>query len=241
MSLIKINYHQIVGENVNSPFSEDKIGFEPELLVNTVSRKSVYWDCPAWKHKASRTFIIRSPVNMTLNVVHANNGNVATLTSPNLTQWQFDEFCSPTFVNDWCTLEKTTIQLSVPRFLFWTKQKNIWVETRPHFNTIAKNNLTALPAWFNLSAWNRAVGFAFDVVDDKKPIIIKRGDPLMEVCFYSDNLDSGILLKKSQPPQELITGMDKRGLIKEYLRGYAKYFMFKKQESKCPFHHLWKK
>lgn len=239
MSLIKINYQQIDGTNTNSPFSE--VGFDPELVVNSASKNSVYWKCPAWKHKASRTFLIRSPVTMTLGVVPPNNGEGPALTSPNLTQWQFDQYLGPTFISDWCTPERTTLQLGVPRFIFWTEQKNIWVETRPHFNTAIKNNLTSIPAWFNLSAWPRAVGFACDIIDPSKPVIIRRGDPLMEICFYSNNLDSGVLLKKKQPSEELLDDMDRKGSIKEYIRGISKNYIFKKQESKCPFSHLWKK
>ena len=236
MSLIKVNYHQLIGSELDTPFSLEGVGFEPELLLNTVSRDSVYYNCPAWKHKASRTFLIKSPVDIVLTVDMENQ----TLNSPNLTQWQFDEYCNPTFLNNWCSEEKVTIQLTVPRFMFWTEQKNIWVETRPHFNTTIKNNLTSLPAWFNLSAWTRPVGMAFDIIDPSKPVVIRRGDPVMEVCFYSKNLDSGVLLKKSYPSKEVRNDMDKKSQLKEYIRGISKHFMFKEQKSKCPFEFMWK-
>lgn len=236
MSLIKINYHQLVGSEIDTPFSEDEFGFEPEMVLNTVSKKSVYWQCPAWNHKASRRFLIKSPVDITLTVDLENE----VLNSPNLTQWQFDNYCSPTFLNNWCSEEKVTIQLTIPRFMFWTEQKNIWVETRPYFNTVIKNNLTSLSAWYNLSSWTRPVGTAFDVIDPSKPVIIRRGDPLMEVCFYSKHLNSGILLKKSYPPKKVIDGMDKKSELKEHIRGLSKRFMFIEQKSKCPFEFMWK-
>ena len=236
MSLIKINYHQTLGEKIDSCFSLDGVGFEPELLLNTVSKDSVYWECPAWKHKASRTFLIKSPVDMTFTIDVENQ----TLGSTNLNQQQFDEYCGPTFMTNWCSKEKVTIQLSTPRFLFWTNQKNIWVETRPHFNTVVKNNLTSFSAWFNLSSWTRQISFAFDVVDPSKPIVIKRGDPLFEVCFYSKNLDSGVLLKKSYPPKEVIDKVSKISHVKSYIRNLSKHLMFKEQKSKCPFEFLWK-
>jgi len=237
MSNIKINYHQLVGPDVDSPFSLDGVGFEPELMLNNVSKESVYWRCPAWKHKASRTFILRSPVDLTLTVDLENK----TLNSPNVTQWQFDKYCNPTFLNNWCSEEKVTIQLTIPRFMFWTNHKNVWIESRPHFSTPIRNNLTAIPGWYNLSSWTRPLGAAFDVIDPSKPIIINRGDPLLEVCFYSKNLNDGIILKKSYPSKNVKDKMDKISLIKEYVRGVSNTLMFKEQKSKCPFDFMWKK
>ena len=236
MSLVKINYHQVIGQNIDSCFSLDGVGFEPELLLNTASKSSIYWECPAWKHKASRTFLIKSPVDMTF-IVDVKNQR---LSSPNLNQEQFDKYCATTFTGNWCTEEKVTIQLDIPRFLFWTKQKNVWVETRPHFNTVVKNNLTSISAWFNLSSWTRPVSCAFDVIDPSKPVVIKRGDPLFEVCFYSKNLDSGVLLKKSYPPKETVDMMYKLTDIKGHINNLSKRLMFKEQKSKCPFHFMWK-
>ena len=236
MSLIKINYHQTIGDEIDTCVSLDGVGFEPESVFNTTSKDSVYWICPAWKHKANRTFLIKSPVDMTFTVDIQNQR----LNSPNLTQVQFDEYCGPTFMENWCTEEKVTIQLSIPRFVFWTNQKNIWVEIRPHFNTAVKNNLTSISAWFNLSSWVRPISFAFDVVDPSKPIVIKRGDPLFEICFYSKNLDSGVLLKKSYPPEKVLYRMGQLSQVKEFVRNLSGNFLFKEQKSKCPFHFMWK-
>ena len=239
MSLIKINYYQFIGEELDSGvscLSLDGVGFEPESVFSATPKDSAYWNCPAWRHKSNRTFLIKSPIDMTLIVDVKNQ----TLKAPYLDQKTFDKYCSSTFVPNWCSEEKVTIQLNVPRFLFWTKQKNIWIETRPYFNTGIKNNLTSMPAWFNLSSWTRPISTAFDVVDPSKPIIIKRGDPLFEVCFYSKNLDSGVLLKKSYPPKEVIDKVSKISHVKSYIRNLSKHLMFKEQKSKCPFEFLWK-
>ena len=236
MSIIKINYHQLIGDDLTSPFSLDGVGFEPELVYNSVSKNVIYQKCPAWKHKSTRTFLIKSPVDIDLYVDFENQR----LYSENLNQYQFDQYCQPTFLDGWCTTEKTTIQLSIPRFIFWTKQKNIWIETRPHFNTVLKNNLTAISGWFNLSSWTRPIGVDFEVVDIVKPIIIKRGDPLIEISFFSKNLDDGVLLKKSFPSQKLIEQIDKQDNVKKYIKDYSNSFMFKNKKSKCPFEFLWK-
>ena len=236
MSLLKINYHQYCNVNINSPFSIDGVGFEPELILNTYPKNLVYSECPSWKHKASRTFLIRSPVNIGL-FVDVENENI----SSNLDEWHFDQYISKTFEQEeWSTSERKTIQLSVPRFLFWTNHKNVWVEVRPHYRTAIDNNFIAINAWFNMSSWVRPVHCAFDIIDTSKNVTIRRGDPLMEVCFYSDNLDSGILLKKSEPPDDILKRIEQNATLKDHIKKFSNNLIFKQQKSKCPFHHLWK-
>jgi hypothetical protein len=237
MSNIKINYHQFhIQEYKKSPFSLDGVGFEPEMVYNSKLKNFVYSQCPAWKHKSSRTFSIRSPVDIQLVVDVQKQGMYST----NLGSEGLNLYCSGTFIPDWCTPEKTTIQLSIPRILFWTNDKNVWIESRPHYETTFKNNLTSVPGWYNMSNWIRPIGTAFDVIDPSKPITISRGDILYEVCFYSKNLDDGIILKKSDPPQKLIDKMDQMSEVKRHIKNLSRNFLFKNKQSKCPFHFMWK-
>jgi hypothetical protein len=237
MSNIKIYYHQFhIQEYEKSPFSLDGVGFDPEMVYNSSFKNSVYFECPAWKHKATRTFLIRSPVDIHLVVDNQKQGMYST----NLDNKKLNLYCSGTFVPGWCTPEKTTIQLSIPRILFWTKNKNIWVESKAHPLTSVKNNLICVPGWYNMSNWIRPISASFDVVDPNKPIIINRGDVLFEVSFYSKNLDDGIILKKDIPPKKLIDKMDQMSEVKRHIRNFSRKFLFKNKESKCPFHFMWK-
>jgi len=234
MSNIKINYHQFhVQEYLKSPFSLDGVGYEPEMAY-VKHDNSTYYECPAWKHKQTRTFLIRSPIDVEL-VLDRKIGN---LYSTNLNSDLFNTYCSSTFVPGWFDGERCTIQLSVPRFIFWTNEKNIWIESKPHYLTSVKNNLSSIPAWFNMSNWIRPVGTAFNIIDLDKPVSIKRGDVLYEVCFYSKNLDNGILLQKKSPPNELLNSMDKMVDLKKYLPMLSNKFIFKNKSSKCPFNFL---
>jgi len=236
MSLVKIYYSQGIKDNFNTPFSLDGVGFEPESLFESSLKSSIYYECPAWRHKTTRTFLIKSPVDIKFTVdVNRNK-----LICDNLTKFQFDEFFGDSFIGNWCTEDKTTIQLAAPRFLFWTKSNNVWIESRPHPETAVKNNLIAIPGWFNLSNWGRPLNAAFDVVDLTKPVIINRGDPLFQVCFYPKDLNSGIKLIKKNPTQDVIDTMFKVLDLKQYISKISHRFLFKNKESKCPFHFMWK-
>lgn len=247
MSNIKINYIQFHNNDYKgSPFIRSEIGYNLESFydykiknLDTNERKSSYYRCPSWKHKASRTFIVKSPIDIILNI----NTDKEELYSPNLTQEQFDDYCSPTFMSDnWCTDNRVTIQLSVPRFIFWTNKKNIWIESRPFFNTSTLNNLTSIPGWFKISDWNRPISTSFDVVDLKKPVIIKRGDPLFEICFYSKNLDDGIILtRKNYIPEEIVNNVNKTISVKKYFPNFIGKYLFKYENVECPFKFLWER
>jgi hypothetical protein len=250
MSNIKINYIQFHNTDYNgSPFIRNEIGYDLESLydykiknLNAEERNSNYYRCPSWKHKATRIFIVKSPIDITLHV----DIDKQELHSPNLNQEQFDDYCTPTFMSDnWCKNDRVTIQLSVPRFIFWTNKRNIWIESRPFFKTSLQNNLTSIPGWFKISDWNRPIATSFDIVDLEKPVIIKRGDPLFEISFYSRNLDDGIILnRKKSIPDEIVNNVNKTLSVKKYFPKFIGKYLFKEEkedEVKCPFNFLWKK
>jgi len=135
----------------------------------------------------------------------------------------------------------STLQLELPRFLFWTKHKNVWIECKPHPLTAIKNNLVCISGWWNLSQWSRPTSFAFDIVDSSKPVVINRGDAIQQVCFYTNNLNDTFKLIKQQPPKDLIKRTVKNLKVKNYIAKYANHLIFQKQESKCPFSFLFDK
>jgi len=237
MSNIKINYHQYHStEVIKSPFSLDEIGFEPQRAYSKYDEYSLYSECPAWKHKMNRTFYIRSPVDIDIVI----DRKMGAIYSTNVEPQVFNQYCAGTFVPGWMNENNITIQLSIPRFMFWTKHKNIWIESKPHYLTSVKNNFTSIPAWYNMSNWHRPLGTSFNVIDINKPVSIKRGDVLYEVCFYSKNLDDGILLKKSPPEEKIFNKMYMMIDLKHHIRRVSSKYIFKNKDSKCPFHFMWK-
>jgi hypothetical protein len=237
MKTLEIFWHQYDSSNyLTSPLSLDGLGFPPEPLMKTANKNALYYECPAWKHKAQRTFIIRSPVDIRLEI------DYPTVVAPDLHPKQFEDWISGSFHNEnWYSEELITLQFTIPSLLFWTKQKNVWLEMRSHPQTSLKNNFTLVTGWWCVSNWNRPVSFALDVVDEKKPIIIKRGDPIYEVCFYSNNLDDKIKLTKKIPERNFLDEVQKRLTAKKYVKHLFDKYIFQKQtSSKCPFSFLWK-
>ena len=245
MKTHKIYYHEYSGDGgddlLYSPFSVEGVGFG---LINEYSispKDAIYSQCPAWKHRTTRLFTVKSPVDIDCIVDRENEY----INSAGLTQEQFDQWFSPTFADsNWCSPEKTTIQLTIPRFIFWTESKNIWIEQRPHPLTTLNNNFITVGGWFNVSSWCRPTSFAFDIVNPDLPMIIKRGDPVSQFAFYSPNLDDGYILQRAEPPEDVIKRVTRTsGTVNTFNRNIPRDILnkiFRKEESKCPFHHLWK-
>lgn len=238
MSLVKIYYNQFHGNNMyGSPFSLDGVGYNIESKYSLDNHSETYKDCPVWKHKSTRTFLVRSPVNISFEV----DKKTETLECFDIEESLFEEYFFSTINGEnWINPKGITIQLTIPRFLFWTKSKNVWIEQRPYYLTSLKNNLVCVGGWFNLSSWTRSISFAFDIVDHTKPVVINKGDILYEVCFYPENLNDGILLKKEEIPKNIFDENNRRTSLKKYKTNLTKYLPFKNQTKKCPFKFMWK-
>ena len=183
--------------------------------------------CPVHNHKQSRTFVATSPIDFSLSVDRGNNK--ISCSRPELLEYDNDHIQSP----------KPVIQLVFPKFLFYTEEDNIWFEFNDHPMTALKNNFIAISGWFNLSNWSRTSSTAITLVDEKRCVIIKKGDPLFRVSFYPPNLDDSIILKKETNTEVVRQWVDAHSKKSEEDWRH-RLFSKTKTESKCPFSFLFK-
>ena len=183
--------------------------------------------CPVHNHKQSRTFVATSPIDFSLSIDRSNNK--ISCSRPELLEYDNDHINSP----------KPVFQLVFPKFLFYTEDDNIWFEFNDHPMTALKNNFIAIGGWFNLSNWSRASSTAITLVNEKKSVIIKKGDPLFRVSFYPPNLDDSIILKK-ETNTEVINQWVEAHEKKTEEDWRHRLFSKTKTESKCPFSFLFK-
>ena len=183
--------------------------------------------CPVHNHKQSRTFVATSPIDFTLSIDRSNNK--ISCSRPELLEYDDEHIQSP----------KPVIQLVFPKFLFYTEEDNIWFEFNDHPMTALKNNFIAIGGWFNLSNWSRASSTAITLVNEKKSVIIEKGDPLFRVSFYPPNLDDSIILKK-ETNTEVVNQWVEAHEKKTEEDWRPRLFSKTKTESKCPFSFLFK-
>lgn len=148
-----------------------------------------YANCPVFNHKSNRTFVGLSPIDFNLKVdgyeIESDDNSMV--------------FCPP----DHLESPLPVVQLGFPKFLFWTEEPNIWWEYKDHPMTSLNNNFVGVGGWFNLSEWPRIISNSFTVIDPKKPVIIKKDDPLFRLCFYPPDLNLGIILEKITNPEKI--------------------------------------
>ena len=183
--------------------------------------------CPVYNHKQSRTFVATSPIDFSLSIDRSNNK--ISCSRPELLEYDDDHINSP----------KPVFQLVFPKFLFYTEDDNIWFEFNDHPMTALNNNFIAISGWFNLSNWSRASSTAITLVDEKRCVIIKKGDPLFRVSFYPPNLDDSIILKKETNTEVVRQWVDAHSKKSEE-DWRPRLFSKTKTESKCPFSFLFK-
>ena len=183
--------------------------------------------CPVHNHKQSRTFVATSPIDFSLSIDRSNNK--ISCSRPELLEYDDEHINSP----------KPVMQLMFPKFLFYTEEDNIWFEFNDHPMTALKNNFIAISGWFNLSNWSRASSTAITLVDEKRCVIIEKGDPLFRVSFYPPNLDDSIVLKKEINTEVVNQWVEAHSKVTEE-DWRPRLFSKTKTESKCPFSFLFK-
>ena len=183
--------------------------------------------CPVHNHKQSRTFVATSPIDFSLSIDRSNNK--ISCSRPELLEYDDEHINSP----------KPVMQLMFPKFLFYTEDDNVWFEFNDHPMTALNNNFIAISGWFNLSNWSRASSTAITLVDEKRCVIIEKGDPLFRVSFYPPNLDDSIVLKKETNTEVVNQWVEAHSKITEQ-DWRPRLFSKTETESKCPFSFLFK-
>ena len=183
--------------------------------------------CPVHNHKQSRTFVATSPIDFSLSIDRSNDK--ISCSRPELLEYDDEHINSP----------KPVFQLVFPKFLFYTEDDNVWFEFNDHPMTALNNNFIAISGWFNLSNWSRASSTAITLVDEKRCVIIEKGDPLFRVSFYPPNLDDSIILKKETNTEVVNQWVEAHSKITEQ-DWRPRLFSKTKTESKCPFSFLFK-
>lgn len=187
----------------------------------------VYTQCPVFNHKSNRTFIGVSPIDFTIRI--DRNHELILSDNEEYLDYDMDHLLSPNPV----------FQLIFPKFLFWTEEKDVWFEFNDHPMTALNNNLIAVNGWFNISNWPRSTSMALTVVDETKPVIIQKGDPLFRVSFHPPNLDAGIILKKIDDPKKVNEILEKYNSGDKSKSNWKTKLFSKTGIKTCPFKFLY--
>ena len=216
--------------NVNHRQFDDSLVRQSDLDDD----RFVYSQCPVFNHKSNRVFVATSPINFKLQVIRRPDGeHLIRSTNASILEGDMDHINSP----------RPVVQLKFPRFVFWTHEDDIWFDFTDHPMTSLVNNFIAVGGWFNLSNWSRGCSLALTIVNESKPVIIKKGDPLFRVAFHPPNLNDGIILSQEKDPQKIdliYEEYDKKMKEGQSNKTWKPKLFSQTGESKCPFSFLFK-
>jgi hypothetical protein len=245
----KINYvstHKTFGDDTISSHSSLNIPgvhYELESLYDFVDSSNSFVECPVWSHKAKRSFLVRSPIDVEFRFESSDDDFYLVYPDSNEISGDSMVFLSDSRNKTWKGDGRPTVQLSFPTYVFWTKEKNIWIEVSPYPLTAVNNNYVSVGGWWNLSNWIRPTSFGMQIVDVNKPVKIKRGDVIYQVSFHSKNLnDSYKLINSDSIPENVMKKINQNVSLKHVIHNLSAKFLFTQQkESKCPFAFLFNK
>ena len=213
-----------------------KLGSKLVRTSDIIEKGYVYQQCPAFTHKNERTFVGYSPIELVFSIERTSNGPLLSIQDNSMIQFiDIDD----QHINS----PMPVFQLYIPKFLFWTHDDDVWFEFNDHPMTALNNNFVAVPGWFNLSNWSRGCSLALTIVNESKPVIIKKGDPLFRVAFHPPNLNDGIILSQEKDPQKIdliYEEYDKKMKEGQADKRWKPKLFSQTGESKCPFSFLFK-
>lgn len=232
--------HYSVSEGTETSNIDRFSSFATEALMpsltpwtDSVDKNVIYTKCPVWNHRNRRNYIVRAPIDFSFSF----NRDAPPERKLEILKLNRDvgDFI---LLQDGWDYSNPVFQFRFPTILFWTNNRNVWVESKPHAPAAARNNLMAVGGWWNVTKWNRPVNLAIQMIDETKPVTVKRGDPLFEVSFYNQhNLNDEIkLVRETEIPDKVWNEQHRNSNVKRYLKMMNPSVLFTDQpKSKCPF------
>lgn len=250
MSNLEIKY--AITEYNDNEYWKQLAFYEPEPVIKAIIKerdKDVkYLKCPAFQDYYKNCFLIRSPVDLTLTI--EQNGEHKYIATKQYTQEFFDK-------NIFSRLDTNSkySMLSIQFYYTFISNESVILEQlAPSMHkTKTLNNINIIQGMYDISKWIRPVELAIEIIDDTKPIVIKRGDPLYYVRFVTDknvtltrivdfNKDINQVIKSCAAFKKFVPGntLEKNYEIAASYINLIKDKLFNKK-SKCPFGFLRRK
>jgi hypothetical protein len=159
---------------------------EPERLLLLLAKERTiteqhYLTCPAFQDLYKNTFVVRSPIDLVITIDEHRNVS---------TDRHGQEFYDASITNRASAIGKNDPMLLSCNFqLLFVPDESCEIEIIPanmHTTDMLKN-IRVIGGKFDAHKWTRMIDFAFEVLDETKPIVFKRNDPLFYVRFIPKN------------------------------------------------------
>lgn len=190
MSVVNYSAFELLESEDKKLYPSDALFIEPinflKYLTSENKRKSLYLQCPAFQDFFKNTFLILSPIDITIRYFK-NEDRLWINGSEGINQEFFDKLVLSRKLEINSEYDKYLLTIIGISMTFFS-EKSIEMEVLPSFMAhTGSRNFNIIPGKFNIGKWIRPVEFAFEFIDEDTPVIIKRGDPLFAVRFSPDD------------------------------------------------------
>lgn len=218
------------------------LAFEPEPVLKYIRDErngfASYLRCPAFKDYYRNTFLIRCPMDLKLTVEKDLNGNKVLRTH------SYDQTFFNKNISDRLKQSDLLPTMSVDIGNIFYSKGEVVLEQLSLSMGISQfdTNMNVISGEFDISKWIRPVYLGIEILDETKPIILKRGMPLYFIRFRTSKkvklirkeLTKDIqLISNSCLSLKSITPFNTMKENYEHAKEFMK--MYKRKLFKCPF------
>lgn len=203
---------------------------------------SDFLPCPGIAGYFKNTFIVRSPIDITITV----KPDIKAVSVEGFDQKFYKEWVVKR-PNDFINPQRPIVTLG-PKMVF-VADEDVMLEALPAMlhDTPALRKIHLIPGSYNIHRWMRPVDFTFEVLDTSEPIVFKRGDPLFYVRFV-DPKDRAVELERIEQNDDLLKTMYGMVVLKNYVKNvklnklyemahdWIKNKTWLPKKKRCPFH-----
>lgn len=221
-----------IKEFEENPLAIQEVGFEPKQLLKWRNEEQTFTKCPAYLEWAKKTWVVEFPTDLEIRV-DLTNKNIG------LSNNNWEPCIGLQGEELWEKTMKPCFQLTTG-FLFWTESKNIWLQVTGPQESVWRNNFRTIEGQYPISVWTRSTNLAFQMEEHQRPILLKRGDPIMYVSFFSGAVKDSFYLEKRLPDEKIIRRKNRTEYLKHLIPDFSWKIIAKRnqeelRESKCPF------
>lgn len=169
----------------------DAVFAEPIPFTTFLERTSNYVTCYAYLDTCKNAYVITAPFDMNIFV----NPTTKVVTVDNIHPDMFRAYCGNKI--DQTGVGDPQIISMPPRYVFHA-DSSVTMELLPMWLVDQPENTSAIPGRFDIGKWIRPMDWEFEVKDPSKPVVVKRGDPLLIARFSTPNDEKIELVRVAQ-------------------------------------------
>jgi len=176
---------------------------------NTNKNKDGVSSCPAVHSAGQRLFFIKSPYSIRLRAQKIGEKKLNIF--PIYPETEIKEEIITSLITiepreNWIEEETPVIQIKMPYVFF--SDSSAWISQLETTSRKKNKNWSLIQGRFDIYNWQRPLSFAFQWIDNEQDILIKRGDPIFQLMFDSDQACNNFNLSKVELHEKLIRRID---------------------------------